>query len=164
MSKKFDIKIATPFLTDSIEQDTEFIPLFTEDSGDFEVKDMPKTLPILALRNTVLFPGVVLPITVGRDKSVKLVKSLTSKTKFIGAVSQSDANIEDPEVKDLFSLGTIARVLKILEMPDGSTSVILQGLHRFQIIEYLSTEPFFVASVKTLVDNPTNVKNKEFKA
>lgn len=164
MSKKFDIKIATPFLTDSIEQDTEFIPLFTEDSGDFEVKDMPKTLPILALRNTVLFPGVVLPITVGRDKSVKLVKSLTSKTKFIGAVSQSDANIEDPEVKDLFSLGTIARVLKILEMPDGSTSVILQGLHRFQIIEYLSTEPFFVASVKTLVDNPTNVKNKEFEA
>lgn len=164
MSKKFDIKIATPYLTDSIEQDTEFIPLFTEDSGDFDVKDMPKTLPILALRNTVLFPGVVLPITVGRDKSVKLVKSLTSKTKFIGAVSQSDANIEDPEVKDLFSLGTIARVLKILEMPDGSTSVILQGLHRFQVIEYLSTEPFFTASVKTLVDNPTNVKNKEFEA
>ena len=128
MSKNFEIKIASPFLSDSFDQDSEFIPLFTEDSGDFDVKDMPKTLPILALRNTVLFPGVVLPITVGRDKSVKLVKSLTKKTKFLGAVSQMDAKIEDPETKDLFNMGTIARVLKVLEMPDGSTSVILQGL------------------------------------
>ncbi|HDP54717.1 MAG TPA: endopeptidase La [Bacteroidetes bacterium] len=164
MSKKFDLKIATPFLTDSFDQDSEFIPLFTEDNGDFDAKEMPKTLPILALRNTVLFPGVVLPITVGRDKSVKLVKSLTQKTKFLGAVSQIDANIEDPEIKDLFPLGTIARVLKVLEMPDGSTSVILQGLHRFQVIEYLSSDPFFMASVKTLTDEPTNEKNKEFEA
>ncbi len=164
MSSKFDIKIGTPFLTDSFDQDAEFIPLFTEENKDFDVSDMPKTLPILALRNTVLFPGVVLPITVGRDKSVKLVKSLTPKTKFLGAVSQIDAKIEDPEIKDLFTLGTIARVLKVLEMPDGSTSVILQGLHRFQVIEFLASEPYFTASVKTLVDEPTNEKNKEFEA
>lgn len=164
MSKNFEIKIATPYLTDSIDQDSEFIPLFTEDNGDFDIKDMPKTLPILALRNTVLFPGVVLPITVGREKSVKLVKSLTQKTKFLGAVSQMDAKIEDPEVKDLFTLGTIARVLKVLEMPDGSTSVILQGLHRFQILEYIATEPYFMASVHALTDVPTDEKDKEFEA
>jgi ATP-dependent Lon protease len=164
MSKNFEIKIGTPFLSDSFDQDSEFIPLFTEDSGDFEVKDMPKTLPILALRNTVLFPGVVLPITVGREKSVKLIKNLSQKTKFLGAVSQMDAKIEDPEVKDLFSMGTIARVLKVLEMPDGSTSVILQGLHRFQVLEYITTEPYFIASVQTLTDDPTNEKDKEFEA
>lgn len=164
MSKNFEIKIASPFLSDSFDQDSEFIPLFTEDNGDFDVKDMPKTLPILALRNTVLFPGVVLPITVGRDKSVKLVKSLTKKTKFLGAVSQMDAKIEDPETKDLFNMGTIARVLKVLEMPDGSTSVILQGLHRFQVLEYVATEPYFMASIKALVDNHTNESNKELEA
>ncbi len=164
MSKNFEIKIGTPFLSDSFDQDSEFIPLFTEDNGDFDVKDMPKTLPILALRNTVLFPGVVLPITVGREKSVKLVKSLTQKTKFLGAVSQMDANIEEPEVKDLFGMGTIARVLKVLEMPDGSTSVILQGLHRFQVLEYITTEPYFIASIQTIVDDPTNDKDKEFEA
>lgn len=164
MSKEIDIKIVSPLHLDSLGQDSEFIPLFTEDSADYAVKDMPKTLPILALRNTVLFPGVVLPITVGREKSVKLVKSLTQKTKFLGAVSQMDANIEDPETKDLFNLGTIARVIKVLEMPDGSTSVILQGLHRFQILEFISTEPYFIASVQTLTDEPTNEKDKEFEA
>ena len=164
MSKNFEIKIGSPFQSDSIDQDSEFIPLFTEDNGDFDVKDMPKTLPILALRNTVLFPGVVLPITVGRDKSVNLVKSLTKKTKFLGAVSQIDAKIENPETKDLFKMGTVARVLKVLEMPDGSTSVILQGLHRFQVLEYLTTEPFFMATVQTMVDNHTNEANKELEA
>lgn len=164
MSKNFEIKIGTPLLSDSFDQDSEFIPLFTEDNGDFDVKDMPKTLPVLALRNTVLFPGVVLPITVGREKSVKLVKNLTQKTKFLGAVSQMDAKIEDPEVKDLFDMGTIARVLKVLEMPDGSTSVILQGLHRFQVLEYISTDPYFIASIQTLTDEPTNEKDKEFEA
>jgi ATP-dependent Lon protease len=164
MSKNFEIKIATPFLSDSFDQDSEFIPLLTEESKDFEVKDMPKTLPILALRNTVLFPGVVLPITIGREKSVNLVKSLTQKTKFLGAVSQIDAKIEEPESKDLFTLGTIARILKVLEMPDGSTSVILQGLHRFQVLEFLSSDPYFIASVHTLTDVPTDEKDKEFEA
>jgi ATP-dependent Lon protease len=164
MSKNFEIKIATPYLSDSFDQDSEFIPLLTEDNKDFDVKDMPKTLPILALRNTVLFPGVVLPITIGREKSVNLVKSLTQKTKFLGAVSQIDARIEEPETKDLFTLGTIARILKVLEMPDGSTSVILQGLHRFQVLEFLSSDPFFIASVHTLTDIPTDEKDKEFEA
>lgn len=164
MSKKIDIKIVGPHQFDTLDQDSEFIPLFTEDNAEFGVKEMPKSLPILALRNTVLFPGVVLPITVGRDKSVKLVKSLTQKTKFLGAVSQIDANIEDPEEKDLFTLGTIARVLKVLEMPDGSTSVILQGLHRFQIMQFIASDPFFVASVEALTDNPIDEKDKEFGA
>ncbi len=164
MDKKFEIKIATPFLSDALDKDAEFIPLFTEDTESIKPEDMPKTLPILTLRNTVLFPGVVLPITVGRDKSVKLINSLDSKTKLLGAISQKDAKIEDPTIKDLFSIGTIARVLKVLEMPDESTSIILQGLHRFQVIEYLTAEPFFTASYKTLIDNPVNQKDKKFEA
>jgi len=118
----------------------------------------------LALRNTVLFPGVVLPITVGREKSTRLIKSLAKNKRILGAVSQVNAKIEEPEIKDLFTLGTVARVLKVLEMPDGSTSVILQGLHRFQVNEFLTSEPFFTASVTVLSDDPTNQKDREFKA
>lgn len=164
MDKKFEIKIATPFSASALDKDSEFIPLFTEDALDIKPEDMPETLPILTLRNTVLFPGVVLPITVGRDKSVKLINSIDPKTKLLGAVSQKDAKVEDPTVKDLFSMGTIARVLKVLEMPDESTSIILQGLHRFQVIEYLTSEPFFTASYKTLEDEPIDQKDKQFEA
>ena len=164
MTKKFDLKIINPYELDSVDREAEFIPLFTDEDGELSKTDIPNTLPILALRNTVLFPGVVLPNTVGREKSVRLVKSLAGKNRFIGAVSQMDAKIEDPEIKDLFTLGTVARVLKVLEMPDGSTSVILQGFHRFQVEEYLTSEPFFKASIKVLTDEPIDQKDEEFKA
>ncbi len=164
MSKKIDVKFFKPFSLDSIDRDAEFIPLVSEDDGQLSVSDIPNTLPILALRNTVLFPNVVLPITVGREKSVRLVKSLVGKNRFIGAVSQMDAKIEEPSADDLFKLGTVARVLKVLEMPDGSTSVILQGLYRFQVEQMLTSEPFFSASVTVLTDSPTNEKDSEFVA
>ena len=164
MSDKSNKAIITPFLIDSDEQEVEVVTLFTEDEGDFPAKQIPNTLPILALRNTVLFPGVVLPITVGREKSTRLIKSLAKNKRILGAVSQVNAKIEEPEIKDLFTLGTVARVLKVLEMPDGSTSVILQGLHRFQVNEFLTSEPFFTASVTVLSDDPTNQKDREFKA
>ncbi len=164
MSNKFDIKVVGPYHLDTVDEETEFIPLISEDEGQPEVSDIPATLPILALRNTVLFPGVVLPVTIGREKSVRLIRNLSKKHRLIGAVSQIDAKIEDPEPKDLFTLGTVARVLKVLEMPDGSTSVILQGVHRFSVEQYTSTEPFFMASVKVLTDEPTNEKDSEFKA
>jgi len=164
MSDKSNKAIITPFLFDSDEREVEVVTLFTEDEGDFPAKQVPSTLPILALRNTVLFPGVVLPITVGREKSTRLIKSLAKNKRILGAVSQVNAKIEEPEIKDLFTLGTVARVLKVLEMPDGSTSVILQGLHRFQVNEFLTSEPFFTASVTVLSDDPTNQKDREFKA
>ena len=164
MSKKFDIKLVNPYQLDTIDEEAEFIPLISEDEGQPEVSDIPTSLPILALRNTVLFPGVVLPVTIGREKSVRLIRNLSKKHRLIGAVSQIDAKIDDPEPKDLFSLGTVARVLKVLEMPDGSTSVILQGVHRFRVEQYTSTEPFFMAAVKVLVDEPTDEKDSEFKA
>lgn len=164
MSNKFELKVLTPYQVDSVDQESEFIPLFTEDNGDLSVTDIPQDLPILALRNTVLFPGVVLPITVGREKSVRLIKGLAKDKRFIGAVSQMDASIENPEVKDLYTLGTIARVLKVLEMPDGSTSIILQGTYRFQVEHFTSNEPYFRARIRVLLDEPINEKEREFKA
>lgn len=164
MSNKFEVKLINPMLTDTLDQDSEFIPLVTDEGGDINVADIPSILPILALRNTVLFPGIVLPITLGRNKSVKLIKSLSQKTRLLGAVSQIDATKEEPTFSDLFSLGTVARVLKVLEMPDGSTSVILQGLHRFEVEQFVASEPFFKANIRVLTDEAIDEKDREFKA
>lgn len=164
MSSKFDLKIVNPLHLDTFDDDSEFIPIITEEEANRSVNEIPDSLPILALRNTVLFPGVVLPVTVGREKSVKLIRNLRKGSKYLGAVSQMDAKVENPEAKDLFTLGTAARILKVLEMPDGSTSIILQGVHRFKIEQFVSTEPYFIAAIKVLVDEPTNQKDKEFKA
>jgi ATP-dependent Lon protease len=164
MTKRIDLKIFNPYQLDAVNKNAEFIPLIRDEDGEPLASDIPKVLPILALRNTVLFPGVVSPITVGREKSFRLIKMLEPKNHYIGAVSQMNASIENPEAKDLFTLGTVARILKVLEMPDGSTSVILQGLFRFQIEEFISSEPFFKASVQVLTDNPTDQKDGEFVA
>ena len=111
-----------------IDEDTEYIPLLSEEEEeDLKKMNIPDVLPILPLRNTVLFPGVVIPITVGRDKSLRLVQEVYKKNKILGAVAQKDGTIEDPELDDLYRVGTVAQILKILEMPDGSTSVIIQG-------------------------------------
>src|SRR5215204_600321 len=119
----------TKFITNIINEDDndspEFIPLLSQEEEDeMNKENTPEVLPILPLRNTVLFPGVVIPITVGRDKSIKLIKDANKSDKIIGVVSQKDVSIEDPKIDDLNSIGTIAQILKMLRMPDGNTTVI----------------------------------------
>lgn len=141
-------KEANFFLSDIIEAETEFIPLLSsEDEEQMNSEDIPDVLPILPLRNTVLFPGVVIPITVGRDKSIKLIKDFYRGDKIIGVVAQKDANIEDPEIQDLNSVGTVAQIIKILQMPDGSNTAIIQGKRRFRIIEPVQSDPYIKAKV-----------------
>ncbi|MBW6535584.1 MAG: LON peptidase substrate-binding domain-containing protein, partial [Mariniphaga sp.] len=116
------------FMSGMIQDESDFIPIIADgDDADLKNTEIPDVLPILPLRNTVLFPGVVLPINVGRKKSLKLIQDVYRGSRLLGTVAQKDYTIDDPETKDLFSVGTMAEILKILEMPDGSTSVIIQG-------------------------------------
>ena len=111
-----------------IEAEADLIPLLsTEDEEALEQEDLPEFVPILPLRNTVLFPGVVIPITVGRDKSIQLIKEANKGDKVIGVVAQIDQEVEDPTIIDVFSLGTVAQILRVLTMPDGNTTIIIQG-------------------------------------
>ena len=146
------------------EEEVDFLPILSiEEDNDTKNLVIPDIIPILPLRNTVLFPGVVLPITVGRDKSIKAVREAHSGDKLIGVLSQSDGNIEEPQFKDLTQVGTVAKILKMLRMPDGSTTVILQGKLRFSVKELITEEPFFKAAVNVLTESevPTD---KEFEA
>src|SRR5262249_8048866 len=118
---------------------------------------------VLPLRNTVLFPGVVIPITIGRDKSIKAVREAYSADRFVGVVAQKDATVEEPQFNDLHAVGTMAKILKMLKMPDGSTTAILQGKARFISKECVATEPFFKASIDTLSES-TPVGDKQFDA
>lgn len=123
--------------------------------------DLPQVIPILSLRNTVLFPSTVMPIIVGREKSIKLVRDTYKTSKILGAVSQRDSSNEDPSIIDLFDIGTLARVLKIIEMPDGSITAILQGIKRFSVIEQTADEPYLFASVNYLEDILTKKDEKD---
>ncbi|WP_167614350.1 endopeptidase La [Maribellus sediminis] len=147
-----------------MDEESEFIPIIA-DGDDKELKntDIPSVLPILPLRNTVLFPGVVLPITVGRERSLKLIRDVNRGAKLLGTVAQKDHSIDRPEKEDLYSIGTVAEILKVLEMPDGSTSVIIQGKRRYQISEFVSEEPYLKAKVEPLNDVTTENDN-EFNA
>ena len=132
-----------------IDDETEFIPLMTsEDEEEMNQEKTPDTLPILPLRNTVLFPGVVIPITVGRDKSINLIQDANKKDKTIGVISQTDDSVEDPDLEHLYRVGTIARILKIFKMPDGNTTVIIQGKKRFKLIDLIEKSPYLKASVQ----------------
>ena len=137
------------------EDENDFMPIIpiNETEGDAD-KDLvvPDTLPIWPLRNTVLFPGVVLPITVGRDKSIKAVNDAYKHDKLVGVLAQKDVNVEDPEPQDLCSIGTVARIVKLIKMPDGGTTIIIQGKRRFEIGSIVSEDPYFRASVRLLVD------------
>ena len=136
-----------------MEEETEYIPLLSEEEEeDLKKMNIPDVLPILPLRNTVLFPGVVIPITVGRDKSLRLVQEVYKKNKILGAIAQKDSSIEDPEFEDLFQVGTVAQILKILEMPDGTTSVIIQGRKRFMMDDLLTEKPYHMAKITPLED------------
>ena len=130
------------------------IPLPTAaEEQEMSTSSIPETLPILALRNTVLFPGVVLPITVGRDASLKLVKDAFAADKLIGVVAQRSSDIEDPTSEDLYNVGTVATILKLIKMPDGSKSIVIQGKRRFQITDYAQQEPYFRARVEPLSEH-----------
>lgn len=135
-------------LSNIIDSETEFIPLLSsEDEELMNAEEVPEELSILPLRNTVLFPGVVIPITVGRDKSIKLIKDSYKKNKKIGVVAQKDVDIEDPEYNDLNPVGTVAQIIKILQMPDGSTTAIIQGKKRFTLQSLVQTDPYIKAKV-----------------
>ncbi|MFT4611257.1 MAG: ATP-dependent Lon protease [Glaciecola sp.] len=147
------------------DENSELIPLMTpEDEEEINNEVLPETLPILSLRNTVLFPGVVIPITAGRDKSIKLINDANKGSKVIGVVSQKDENVEDPGAKDIFKTGTVARILKVLKMPDGNTTVIIQGKKRFEIQEVVSEDPYMTATIKDVKEAKPAVDNKEFTA
>ena len=138
------------------EDDSDFMPIIpiSENDGDLDNgMVIPEVLPILPLRNTVLFPGVVLPITVGRDKSIKAVNDAYKQDKLIGVVAQKDANIEEPGAEDLCKIGTVAKIVKLIKMPDGGTTIIIQGKKRFELLEMQSDDPYFKASVKLLADD-----------
>jgi ATP-dependent Lon protease len=129
----------------------DFISLLSQEEEDEMDKEiLPDNLPILPLRNTVLFPGVVIPITVGRDKSISLIKDAYKSKSPIGVATQLDANVEDPEFGDLYQVGTVAQIMKMLRMPDGNTTVIIQGKRRFRLKECISTEPYIRASITAL--------------
>ena len=139
-------------LENLINEDTEFIPLMTnEDEEDMEREEIPDSLPILPLRNTVLFPGVVIPITAGRDRSIKLLQQANKNKTLIGVVSQTDAENEDPGFEDVHRVGTVARIIRMFKMPDGNTTVIIQGKKRFHLEKFLQEEPYIMAQV-TAVD------------
>jgi ATP-dependent Lon protease len=125
---------------------------------------VPDTLPILPLRNTVLFPGVVLPISVGRNKSMKLIREVYEENKLIGAVAQTDPTVDEPHAKDLHEVGTVAQVIKILEMPDGTTSVIIQGKKRFKIDDVVSENPYITAKISSLEEKKPKGKDSEYEA
>tara|TARA_B100000795_G_scaffold67648_2_gene46604 strand:- start:22374 stop:24785 length:2412 start_codon:yes stop_codon:yes gene_type:complete len=136
---------------DAMDDSGEFIPLLSqEDEDSMNKENLPENLPILPLRNTVLFPGVVIPITVGRDKSIKLVKDAYASDKTIGVIAQKDQNIEDPSFEHLNNIGTVARILKMLRMPDGNTTIIIQGKQKFELEELVQEEPYIRATVKSV--------------
>lgn len=148
------------------EEDMEFIPIIPlneEESGDNELQSIPTEIPLLPLRNTVLFPGVVIPITVGRDKSIKAVTDAYKADKLIGVIAQKDSTIEAPEVSDLEEIGTIAKIAKLIKMPDGGTTIIIQGKKRFKVDEITADDPYFKAKV-TLLEEEVLKDDKDFDA
>tara|TARA_A100000164_G_scaffold377849_1_gene418008 strand:+ start:2881 stop:5337 length:2457 start_codon:yes stop_codon:yes gene_type:complete len=148
-----------------IEAEAELIPLLTtEDEEALRNEDLPEEVSILPLRNTVLFPGVVIPITAGRDKSIQLIKDANKSEKIIGVVAQKDKNIENPSVGDIYSLGTVAQILRVLKMPDGNTTVIIQGKRRFEIKSIVSDQPYLKATIKPVEEIYPDKGNSEFKA
>jgi ATP-dependent Lon protease len=148
------------------EDEMDFIPIIplNENEGENGLEiEVPAELPLLPLRNTVLFPGVVLPITVGRDKSIKAVNDAYKADKLIGVVAQKDSNIEDPTVTDLEDIGTVARIVKLIKMPDGGTTIIIQGKKRFKLSTITSEDPYFKALIEPLIEEEAP-KNQDFAA
>ncbi|MCH1548042.1 MAG: endopeptidase La [Flavobacteriaceae bacterium] len=148
-----------------VNENSELIPLMTpEDEREINEEILPTSLPILPLRNTVLFPGVVIPITASRDKSIKLINDANKGDKLIGVVSQIDKNTEDPSINDVYKTGTVAKILKVLKMPDGNTTVIIQGKKRFVVEKVISEIPYLKAVIQGVPEIIPDNTDKEFKA
>ena len=152
-------------IASSLEEDSDFISLISDEDEEVLARsDVPELLPVLPLRNTVLFPGVVIPITVGREKSIRLIREVNKKNKILGTVAQIDGEIDDPGVGDIHRVGTVAQIIKILEMPDESTSIIIQGKKRFRIESVVSEEPYLIARTIPLEDEKPASRDIEFEA
>lgn len=159
------MKLDNLAFSETISQDSEFIPLLSKEEEDNLLNtETPDELAILALRNTVLFPGVVIPITAGRDKSIKLLKEAYKNKEVIGVTSQKDTQLDEPKAEDLASTGTVARIHKMIKMPDGNTTVILQGLRRFEIEEIYQEEPYFKARIRRLTEIKPDEEDPEYEA
>lgn len=160
--KKFHLDIMSQ---QDFDQDAEFIPLLSsKDEEEMNAESVPETLAILPLRNMVLFPGVVIPITAGRDQSIKLLQEANKNNEPIGVVAQKDESIEDPSQDDLHTTGVVARILKVFKMPDGNTTVIIQGKKRFEMGTIVSTVPYLRATTKAVEEARPAADNEEFNA
>ena len=149
----------------NIDEDSDLIPLMTSDDEEAISKEsLPETLPILPLKNTVMFPGVVIPITASRDKSIKLINDSNTNDKLIGVVSQKDSKVQSPSLNDIHPSGTVAKILRVLKMPDGNVTVIIQGKKRFSIEQIVSEEPYITAKIKEIPELKPEKNNKEFGA
>ena len=149
----------------NIDEDSDLIPLMTSDDEEAISKEsLPETLPILPLKNTVMFPGVVIPITASRDKSIKLINDSNTNDKLIGVVSQKDSKVQSPSLNDIHPTGTVAKILRVLKMPDGNVTVIIQGKKRFSIEQIVSEEPYITAKIKEIPELKPDKNNKEFGA
>lgn len=145
--------------------EVNLIPVMNiEASQDLKDIEFPEILPLLTLRNAVLFPETIIPITVGREKSIKLVRKVYSQNRILGAVTQKDSKVENPDKSDLFDIGTLAKILKIIEMPDGGITIILQGIRKFKIQEIISTDPYFTSTVKYLEDKKEKLNSELMEA
>ncbi|MGG5505281.1 MULTISPECIES: endopeptidase La [unclassified Myroides] len=165
MANQKIITLDNLMLDDFLDGDSEFIPLLSqEDEEEMNNEELPVELPILPLRNMVLFPGVVIPITAGRDKSIKLIEAANKKGKSIGVVAQINEDTEDPGMNDIHHHGTVARIIKVLKLPDGNITVILQGKKRFEIVEMIAEKPYLTATVKECEEIRPEADDPEFLA
>jgi ATP-dependent Lon protease len=165
MSKSKIIKLDSLSFQRMMNEDSELIPLMTpEDEEIINNESVPETLPILPLKNTVLFPGVVIPITAGRDKSIQLIKDANKGDKIIGVVAQRNEEKEEPTLNDIYTTGVVAQILRVLKMPDGNTTVIIQGKKRFEIDEVIQEKPYLRATVKEANEDRVIEDKKEFEA
>ena len=163
--KKANIMNLDSLSLQDLDENAELIPLMTpEDEEAINNEELPETLPILSLRNTVLFPGVVIPITAGRDQSIRLINDANKGGKVIGVVAQKDETVERPTAKDIHETGTVARILRVLKMPDGNVTVIIQGKRRFKVAEVITEEPYMNATIRDIPEAKPAQKNKEFTA
>ncbi len=150
-------------LAQVMEEEIELIPLMSKDEENkLQKQELPSDLPILSLRNTVLFPGVVAPITAGRDKSIKLLTEAYKNDRIIGVLSQKDIQVEDPFPDDLFEVGTVAKIMRMIKLPDGNITVILQGMKRFKVKEFTHEDPYFKAEIEVLSEKIPTARNKEY--
>ena len=152
-------------IPDILDGEGDIVPIIADgEDGDLEDVDVPDSIPILSLRNTVLFPGVVLPISIGRPRSVQLIKDAYRTDKIVGTVAQKDPDTENPTFDDLHNVGTIGQIVKLLEMPDGSTTAIIQGRKRMVLNELITDDPYFIARVRTIPEIKPEFPSKDFDA